>query len=209
MISKNPFKAIEILARDSSSSTSLFVGVDFWIKQNSSEALDWFAEKKNNLLAEDREQIKGAFLLQEIRSGDFEHAIDFINNTGNEGLRKDMGWHLWKAQKDSVIKRVDLEPEKIANSFLDKSSGYEEYMLEAAVTHWISKEPEKAADWTEANIDQMARGPRQYVAASYAKEAAAQGDMATARQWANLIQDEKTLTRINGVLKKAEEAASN
>lgn len=46
MISENPVKAIEILATDSPSSTSLFVGVDYWIESNSSEALDWFAEKK-------------------------------------------------------------------------------------------------------------------------------------------------------------------
>ncbi|MDQ8191378.1 hypothetical protein [Roseibacillus persicicus] len=144
-----------------------------------------------------------------LRNGDFEEAKNFVRTTKDEELKKEVGWHLWKKQKDTIVKEIGVEPEKTANGFLDGTSRYEEYMLEAAVTHWIKKDPEQAADWTEANIEQMAHGPRQYVAASYAKEAAALGDMATARQWANLIQDEKTLTRINGILEKAEQAASN
>lgn len=152
---------------------------------------------------------EASFVRHELENGDFEQAIEFVEKTDDENLKKDIGWHLWKMQKELIVKEIFVEPEKTVSAFIDGTTGYQDYMLEAAVTHWIEREPNKAADWAEENIKEMAHGPRQYVAASYAKEAAAQGDMTLARQWANLIQDEKTLTRINGILEKAEQADSN
>lgn len=157
------------------------------------------------------EGIRAAFVEHEIYSGDLLDARNMLDSYdfNSEAIKKKLEWHLWNFQKNEISEKMRENPLETVVDLTSGGSNYEDYMLEAAVTSWISRDPNQAAEWVEANIDQMKAGTRQYVAASYAKEAAAQGDLTTARQWANLIQDEKTLTRINGILEKAEQAASN
>lgn len=177
----------------------------------SRNALSYSPQKASELLNLENEGVKAALLESYLLSGDLERAKMEFSATDfeDEEIRKKVKWHLWDMQQKTVRREMKQNPLDTVTSLLNGTSKYDQNFLETAVTHWIEKDPEQAADWTEANIDQMAHGPRQYVAASYAKEAAALGDMATARQWANLIQDEETLGRINGIIEKAEQAASN
>lgn len=211
MNSKDPFKTLEVLTSDSLVSVSEKEKVNVALRALSMDQklAKEFYETAGKSKDSDFSFFTVAFAKHATRNGEFKKASEFLENIEDKELKKDANWHNWKKQKDLISQDVSVEPRKTISQFFDGSSRYEDYMLEAAVTHWIEREPNKAADWAEENIKEMAHGPRQYVAASYAKEAAAQGDMTLARQWANLIQDEKTLTRINGILEKAEQAASN
>lgn len=174
-------------------------------------ALDYSPEKALGLLNLSNEGVKAALVENQLKLGNLNDARVAYERASFEDdeIRRKVEWHLWDVQQKSVRKAMKQDPDVTVDSLLHGTSEYDQNFLETAVTHWIAKDPEQAADWTESNIDQMDPVARQYVAASYAKEAAAQGDMTTARQWANLIEDEDTLTRINGLLEKAEQAASN
>lgn len=211
MSSRDPFRTLEIVSADSSNRFSEKDRMDVALRAISMDeklardSYQTFIERKGA----DASFFSAAFAMQAIEGGDFEEAIKFVQNTEDGGLRKHVGSQLRKKQQKSIIKEIAAEPEKTVSGFIDGTTRYEEYMLETALSRWIAKEPEQAANWTEENISTMADGPRQYVAASYAREAAAQGDVTVARHWANIIQDEKTLNRINAIIKQVEQTNSN
>lgn len=144
-----------------------------------------------------------------VKNNDFKRAADWVSKIEDEKEKENALWRIWKQQEREVTSEARRNPEETVEYLLREDSRYEKRFLETAISRWIEGESDAAAEWVETNIRELSDDARQYVAASYAKEAAAQGDMATARQWANLIQDEKTLTRINGIIEKAEQAASN
>jgi hypothetical protein len=94
-------------------------------------------------------------------------------------------------------------------SIIDGKSKFGDYWLEEAMGTWISKDFDKAQSWYQDNWNKLPAGKSQYLAAAFAKQAASQGDAATARQWAAYIQDPKTKQRIDAGIAKAEAAKNN
>lgn len=175
------------------------------------EALKYSPAEISYLTSSTNEGVRAAIIENFLQNSDLNSAKLEFESAGflDKEIYKKVQWHLWDAQQRAVRQEMKENPLGTVNGLSNGTSKYDQNFLETAVTQWIAKDPDQAADWAEANVSQMAAGPRQFVAASYAKEAAAQGDLKLAREWAGLIQDKETLSRINGIIAGAEQATSN
>lgn len=210
LLDANPKKGILLLsAADSVSAQEIGKYFSSWNSIDPNSALAWLESDGAQFGSGTLNEVYLELVKSFTKESDFLGAREYLVEIKDEDTRKKAEWILWKHQESKVRQDVKKNSAETVGRFLNQTSEYDLYMLEEAMSQWIMDEPEDAAHWTESNIDNMEPVARQYVAASYATEAAAQRDIKTARQWANLIQDEKTLKRINGVIKKVEQASSN
>jgi hypothetical protein len=126
-----------------------------------------------------------------------EHVTDSSAKALAEG-------RIWERERDQLRKDVVSNPQQILGELANGRSAYSDYWLEEAMVTWISKEPDKAEEWYQANWNSLPPAKSQYVAAAYAKNALGLGDTGTARQWTSLIQDPKTRERIEASITKGE-----
>ncbi|MBK1835682.1 hypothetical protein [Roseibacillus ishigakijimensis] len=116
---------------------------------------------------------------------------------------------IWGEKVKYVESRVLADGVSAISSIVNGRSGGDVEMIEVAMSKWIKESPEDSANWFENQGVNVVPEKRQYIAAAYAKEAASQGDVALARQWADLIIDQETAARIQGVIAEAEKAGQN
>ena len=96
-----------------------------------------------------------------------------------------------------INKLIDKDPVETISAFVNDTSAFSLESLEIAMSTWIKKDSEGAAEWFESKGRNLSANELQYVAAAYAKEAASQGNVILAREWGSLIQNEKISKRIN------------
>ena len=80
------------------------------------------------------------------------------------------------------------------------SSDFEPLYLPSALNEWMKVDAEAAAQWVENEGVNLPPETRQFVAIAYAREAANQGNVDLADQWAALIIDEDRKARVVKVI---------
>jgi thioredoxin-like negative regulator of GroEL len=130
--------------------------------------------------------------------------LKWVNQITDPKLRKAAESHVWSMERDSLRQEAGKDPAGIMQSIIAGQSKYGDYWLEEAMSTWVAKDSDKAQEWYQKNWNSMPANKSQYLAAAFAKQAASQGDMAAAREWAAHIQDPKTKQRIEAGIAKAE-----
>jgi len=125
-----------------------------------------------------------------------EAAREWLPRIEDPKVRSEAEGRIWARERDELRQNASGDPMGTVASIISGDSKYDTYWIEEAMMTWISNEPEKAETWYQENWKTLPPEKAQYVAAAYAKDALAKGDPATATQWANLIQDQKTKNRI-------------
>jgi hypothetical protein len=177
----------------------------YWLQFDPKEASAWFDSHNKNLSAGMRDQISGTFANDSVGNGKVTQAWEYTNQINDPEQRRITEGQVWSAERNIVRREANANPEEAIQSMLYGVSEHADYWLQKALTTWIAKNPDMAEEWQRTHLNTLPKGKAQYVAAAYANEAIKQGDAATARQWAGLIQNPKTKLRIETAIQKAEE----
>ena len=111
-------------------------------------------------------------------------------------IGKRLGGQLWTFESKQVKASSLQNPEKTVLDLADGTSDFDSLHLVTAVNEWMKVDGEAAAQWVEAEGVNLPPEDRQFVAISYAREAAKQGQADIALRWANLIIDERRKERV-------------
>jgi hypothetical protein len=205
MMGQSPEKAIQDLVTTNGLDPNLYAtAIRRWLDDDTDAANQWFADNRSKLAPIAEQQIVTQFAALEARNGDFASSWKWIGEIVDPAIRTEAEGKVWNSERDAVRRAVGQDPGGMLDALASGSSQHRDYWIEEALVTWISKEPEKAEEWYQANWNSLPPAKSQYVAAAYAKNALGLGDTATARQWTHLIQDPKTRERIEASIAKAE-----
>lgn len=182
----------------------LQAGMTAYIATNSAGAADWLKKNGSHLTPIESDSIETAFIQSSLGIGDLEAAKLMLQQIGDPVLLDKAKGFVWTAERDTLHKEAGKDPARTLESIVSGQSKYADYWLEEAMETWMAKDFDKAQGWYQENWKTLPANKAQYVAAAFAKQAASQGDTATARQWSAYIQDAKTKQRIDEGIAKAE-----
>ncbi|MDP0492320.1 MAG: hypothetical protein Q7Q71_14825 [Verrucomicrobiota bacterium JB023] len=149
---------------------------------------------------------KASFFLE---SGNLAEAKDVAASVTDPNLSEQITSLILEHESKLVAEAAAIDPKNVVSSIVTGSSEFPQYHLSTALGEWINHDGDAAAQWAEEQVDQLPPETRQYIAAVYAKEAASQGDISLAQQWADLILDTDTAAEIQEVISKAEASAQH
>ena len=142
-----------------------------------------------------------------LNKGSIEDARKAAAEISDPSQKEKIEGVIWEKERSLLNKDVNSNPAGTVQSIVSGQSKYADYWLEEAMGTWVAKDFAKAQEWYETNWNSLPVGKSQYVAAAFANQAASQGDITAARQWADLIQDAKTKQRIVAAIAKMEATA--
>ncbi|MDQ8191627.1 hypothetical protein QEH58_15055 [Roseibacillus persicicus] len=209
MMSHDPEKAFELLQSSSGNENLFKNGVLQWIRTDAKAPIEWYSKNAASLSAEQANMVVAGIAHYATTQGEMETAQRWIDELREGDEKKAANYRLWKVKKSEVVKAVKSNPQKAMKDLVSGKSQFEKYYIEAAMDEWSRLDKDAPGEWFSKNERIIDNSTRQYFAAAFAKQAISQGDTMLARRWAGLIQDEKTSTRINGIIEKTEQAASN
>lgn len=197
---EKPFETMEIAASKNSIDSNLLRRA---IARDNRRVEEWYLDNMQDLSESQRDVFAEVFSIERAKSRDFEDAYGWVKKIENPAYRLKAEGVIWTAERDNLRKEVNNEPAGTLQSIISGQSKYTDYWLEEAMSTWVTKDFDKAQDWYQKNWNSMPANKSQYLAAAFAKQAATQGDVATAREWAAHIQDAKTKQRIEAEIAKA------
>lgn len=207
MFAESPSKALEAIrafGNNSDLPVMLSEGIKGWLRNDSLKVETWLAAEgpafgQNSFDAMTKTVV--SFLSEKNRLDD---ASAWASKISDPDLRRQAEGVVWTKDRDTLRNSVILDPVGTVDAIVSGQSKYADYLLEGAMTTWVEKDFDKANQWYQESWKTLPASKAQYIAAAFAKQAANQGDTATARQWASHIQDAKTKDRVNTVITKAE-----
>lgn len=178
----------------------LQTGMTAFLAANPVRAEAWLKENNAKLSANENDSISVALAQSTAGNNDFTAAREISNKIKNPELRASADGKIWEAERTGIRKEVASNPVTTIQAIVSGESGYTAYWLEEAMSTWMEKDLDQAREWQEKNWNSIPANKSQYLAAAFAKQAAHEGDMATAREWATHIQDAKTRQRIEAAI---------
>jgi hypothetical protein len=138
------------------------------------------------------------------KNGRISDAWELQNQIQDSGLKTKVEGIIWSMEREALRAEAGQDPENTLLSMISGESKYADYWLEEAVSTWMAKDFDKAQEWQRKNWESIPANKSQYLAAAFAKHAASQGAVESAREWASRIQDAKTKQRIDAGIAEAE-----
>jgi hypothetical protein len=175
-----------------------------WMELDSAEPIQWLQSHSGKLSAAQRDHAMRGVAEHSASRDNYDVAWQWIGRIDDADLRKKAEGQVWSMERDIVRKMVRNGPEAAIRSLVSGESQHRDYWLEEAMQTWISQDSAQAEEWYQKNWNSLPAAKSQFVAAAYAKEAVKTGDLVTALQWTNLIQDPKTRERISASIDKAQ-----
>lgn len=212
MFAKSPsetLNAIESFGSNPDLPQMLAYGIKGWLRNDSNAVETWLGVHGHELGKESYDRsIKtlAAFLADKNR---IEDASAWVAKIADPSLRSQAEGEVWSRERELLRQSVGQDPSGTVQDIVAGRSKYGDYWIEEAMSTWIAKDFDKAQDWYQKNWNSMPANKSQYLAAAFAKQAASQGEVATAREWAAHIQDAKTKQRIEAGIAKAVEQQGN
>ncbi len=204
MVERDSAAAIAEVLKSPGSEALLGVALNYWGSKDSQAASKWLSENGPGLSIKqyDSALVGVAELLA--KKQNFTEASQLVSKIDDANVKSEAERVVWNAERDSLRENVRRDPAGALQSITSGQSKYADYWLEEAMGTWVAKDIDKAQAWYQQNWKSLPASKSQYLAAAFANQATQQGDVATARQWAALIQDEKTRDRINAGIATAE-----
>lgn len=196
-------EALEFLLVEGGRPVDLAKPVSMWGNRNSVELGRWIDENMGGLSPSQQDGVRLGLGEVEVNRKDFAAAESQLETITDSVAKAELGRILWEGQRDAIREKVEKDPAGTVDEIVSGTPQFGDYWIEEAMMTWIAKDPGNAETWYQKNWETLPPEKAQYVAAAYAKDALAKGDPATATQWANLIQDQKTKTRITASISEA------
>jgi len=180
-------------------------GVKGWLATDSRESMKWIAENADSLSQEMRTSAYTAVANFALDQGEIESARSYLSKIESAREKEEISSKIWGVEKNALQREISTNPVETISSIISGNSKYSDYWLEESVSTWLKNDAGAVNKWYEENWNSLSPEKTQYVAAAFAKEAVTLGDLATAKEWAERIQNPKTRERIEGVIMKADE----
>lgn len=187
----------------------LQLGVSSFLAANSVGAEEWLQKNEKRLGTVEIDSIEASMAQFAAKASDLDKANSYLQRIDDPEIKKRVEGQVWTAERDFLRGEVTKDPTGTMESIIDGQSKFGDYWLEEAMGTWISKDFDKAQAWYQDNWNKLPASKSQFLAAAFAKQAAGQGDVEAARQWAGYIQDPKTKQRIEAGIAKAEAAKNH
>ncbi len=204
MFNEDPVKAVERIESTKGGEADFTAAFKQWLEIDAGKPIDWFQSNLSRLTAVQKDYAIRGIAEYSASHGDCNVAWKWVGEITSYELRKKVEGQIWSMERDVVRRGVSIDPQVTLQGMVTGNSSHQDYWIEEAMGTWMAKDMDKANEWYQQNWKSLPPSKSQYVAAAFAKQAANQGDTATARQWATHIQDAKTRDRINSLITKAE-----
>jgi len=132
----------------------------------------------------------------EIDQGQFKNAQQTIDSTTDKVLKKRLEGAFWRVENKAVSQAANKDAKRLVMEFASGASEFGSYQMPTALKAWIKEDHQAAAEWATSEGRELPPETRQWVAMTYAREAANQGDTQLALEWADLILDETRKARV-------------
>ncbi|MDQ8191318.1 hypothetical protein [Roseibacillus persicicus] len=163
--------------------------------------LSQYEDSENQAARDGALGVKALFLLAE---GSLFEGAEVLGELREGAYRDYLADNFASASRAVVEKLISDDPEKFMEEVLKGGLERSSLWMTDGLEAWIEKDAEKAADWVSSRMSTIAPENTQYIAAVYAKEAASQGDISLAQQWADRILDTDTAAEIQEMISNAE-----
>lgn len=207
MFSQDPVAAMEAVSRSPVAKDFLNEATQIWLARDARKPVEWLQSHSDDLPAGQANAIYQGIAGYSADHGDFQIAKEWLGRVDDPSTRSSSEERLSAAERQRVTKEASVNPQNVVASIVSGGSQYGDPSLEQAMNVWIKNDPKAAKMWSDGNWNNLPPDKRQFVAAAYASSASGSADLATARQWAEFIQDAQTRKRIDGEIAKAEETA--
>lgn len=205
MAENSPNKTFELLKSTERLPVSVYsTAMGIWLAKDSNEASLWAKENITTMKPLAGDNVESAIVKFSVENGDLNGARINFEKIGDPELKKKAEGWIWTTERDILRQDVGKDPAGTMQSIVSGQSNYGDYWIEEAMSTWVAKDFDKAQEWYKKNWNSMPANKSQYLAAAFAKQAAGEGDVATAREWAAHIQDAKTKQRIEAGISEAE-----
>ncbi|WP_193212033.1 hypothetical protein [Luteolibacter marinus] len=204
MVKVDPQKAIEAVIERNDNTEDLSLIINAW-RSGDPEAFAMWAS------ADPVAQtgiIRDLLLTHKASTAGIADSWDLVSQIEDPVLKKTIEGKVWSRERNLLHRAVEENPEGALMDIVAGKSSFKDYWLEEAMTVWMDSDSQRASDWYQNIRNSIPPSKSQYISASFAKIAASQGDMSSAREWANSIYDAKTRKRIEAEIEKAGAAAN-
>lgn len=191
-----PKQLMSYLLNSEAAPKDLLTTFQKWRSQSQKDTDEWLGEYAADLDDNQRSSILGALAFDEMENGNFDEFEKLRSQVLSEEIGETVDGWVYKHQKNKIIELAKHTPEKAIETLTDGSGNYPASLVKDAFQVWIRKDAEAAAQWVEDEGVNLPPETRQFVAITYAREAAKQGDIELAEQWADLIVDEERKARM-------------
>ncbi|WP_353567929.1 hypothetical protein [Haloferula sargassicola] len=192
----DPRDAAKFLIGNDAPDREIAHAIAAWEAMSPQTFQNWLADNPVDSI-EGKAGIIAGMAIRAVDSGDLKAAKDYMGEIDAPDLRDELNGRLWKLEQTLVQKEVSRDPEATVSDLASGRSSFEGFWLEEAMGSWVAMDFVSATEWYEKKWDSLPPEKAQFVAAAFAKQSAEQGDLETARQWAEFIQDPKTKERID------------
>ncbi len=207
MIAENPERAMQTMLSDKSiaANENAAMGLRHWATTNYKDVEKYIASGKiqmTPLLTAALEAGRATSLFDNERFGEALNLLEKLpdENMQDRFIGEFYTLETWRTKEH--LRHAGNTPDKMVNDIAAGRSHFSNRALEIAMTQWISSDPLAAENWYHNNAERLPKKNAQYVASAYALEAVRQGDLESAKRWAESIEDRITLNRVNAEIKK-------
>ena len=132
----------------------------------------------------------------EIDQGLLEDARATLATIKHKVLKKRFGGAFWNVESKLVSEASKQNPKKLVMEFANGTSKFAVHKMPIALRAWIEKDYEEAAQWASNELRNLRPEAREFVAMTYAQEAAKRGHQKIALEWAALIIDKERKAKV-------------
>ncbi|MEJ6643516.1 MAG: hypothetical protein QNL33_09675 [Akkermansiaceae bacterium] len=205
MITSDAANALSSLSRYPSGSALLYtMAAKEWAQADMKAAKAWVEAHDSILTKEQQDRYYSGLIGVHANRKDFSSARAMLDSISDSELKSKAEGEVWQTEKKVLQGAVASDPEGTISLIISGESSFADYWLEESVATWLKKDAGAVNEWYEENWESMSAEKTQYVAAAFAQEALTLGDLATAREWAERIQNPTTRGRIEEVIQKAQ-----
>ena len=166
---------------------------DYWLEKDVNAAMAWH----NDNSVENLDESLAKFAT---KHNDFEAARQWVSRIEDPEVKKRIEGQMWQKENKLVSQAAMENSRKVVLEMANGNSEFDPLFLPTALNAWMKEDAEAAAQWVEREGVNLPPETRQFVAIAYAREAASQGNIELADQWAALIVDEDRKARVVKVI---------
>jgi len=193
----NPTRTLEIaLSEGFGREVSIVDSVVNLGKNDIKKAIDFFDGNKGELSKGQKEQFLRGISELALLKGDYDVAREWIDEIEDPNVKRNASGKIWTKERNALIKDVGTDPLGTIANIVNGESNYADYWLEESISTWLKIDRSAVNQWYDVNWKSLPAEKTQYVAAAFAREALVLGDLSTAKEWVEKIQNPKIKERV-------------
>lgn len=188
MACSNPSKASEELRSGPTASILLPISFREWLRQDSGAATKWYNLNSNTMAPLLNDKLSEELTAASGNRGNFQQAEKLVEKIQDDSVRADAQERLNRAYEKRIKDNIETNPTAEIQRLLDTGSS-EQNLIGFGFEQYIKKDSSAAYDWYQSNKSRLSGNQLDCVSKAYFKAAIQMSDFATAKLWADQIND--------------------